>query len=131
MNTNTPTTIPKVLNALLLTDDMIQESTNNPVCCAGNATGDDDDPKSPRGRYCVPADKWGPLSHDMLNTSSPSLQAIFVASGPGGDFAIKNSGTNCKPHPNTNILFDLVTGYVSAYGKDWKMPQGNSLALYG
>ena len=107
---------------------MIQESATNLVCCAGSAKGDGD---PLIGRYCVPAGKWGPLSHDMLNTSNPSFQAIFVASGPGGDFAIKNSGTNCKPDPNVNVLFDLVNGYISAYGKDWKMPLGNSLALYG
>jgi hypothetical protein len=109
---------------------MIQE-TNSGICCAGNAKGY---ANNAIGRYCVPAKNWGKMWKEQLNFSQG--QSIFVASGPGGDFAIQNSGFQSGTQPSScpedeDVLTDLLHGFFTEYGTDWKMSNGNSFALYG
>ena len=117
------------------------ESKDKP-CCAGWSL------LTPHaGRYCIPAEKWGPLGKAYLNLGVSSEEdlhntpEIFVAAGPGGDLAIQYSGQGAETsaHPEfpkcietiPSPLYDLVVGYNNAYGDDWKLRNGNSLALYG
>ena len=104
--------------------------TSSKPCCAGTAY------LSPsNSRYCVDGKDWGPINNDLLNINTfikdpANGSIIFAAGGPGADLGIRySSPDNCSSA--NGALFDVVAGFNKAYGQNWGLIPGNSIALYG
>jgi hypothetical protein len=93
------------------------------------------------GRYVIPAKNWGKLWKKFTTPISKEdqKQAIYIAGGPGADFAIINSGydiTDCSNCPinsqSINTLSEIVEGFYSKNNSKNSINLDNfSIALYG